>query len=159
MKGMEIRIQLKCVREDELSYEETTLVEAAREAALRAYAPYSQFKVGAAALLENGEIITGNNQENIAFPSGMCAERVTLFYAQARYPFVPVKILAIAAFSHNAFTDRISPCGACRQVLAETEKRFGKPVRLLLSGRCETVIAEKASDLLPLAFGEAENGS
>lgn len=155
MKGMEIRVQVRCMREQELSTEETALMEAAREAALRAYAPYSKFRVGAAVLLENGETITGNNQENAAFPSGMCAERVALFYAQARYPFVPVKILAVAAFFQNAFTESISPCGACRQVLAETERRFGKPVRLLLCNRYDILVVDRASDLLPLGFGSS----
>ena len=152
MKEEEISLKIRIMSEKELPYDEASLIEAAREAALRAYAPYSGYKVGAAVLLENGEIITGNNQENVAYPSGMCAERVAVFYANARYPFVPVRTLAIAAYSQNAFTGFVSPCGACRQVLLEAEKRFGKPIRILLAGRDEVRVIQCAGDLLPLAF-------
>lgn len=152
MKEEEIGLKIRIMSEKELPYDESSLIEAAREAALRAYAPYSGYKVGAAVLLENGEIITGNNQENVAYPSGMCAERVAVFYANARYPFVPVRTLAIAAYSQNAFTGFVSPCGACRQVLLEAEKRFGKPIRILLAGRDEVRVIQCAGDLLPLAF-------
>lgn len=154
MKEQQITIRVQSVVEDELSHDELTLVETAREAALRAYAPYSEFKVGAAVLLDNGEIISGNNQENAAYPSGMCAERITVYYANARYPFVPIRAIAITAFHKNAFTETISPCGACRQVLAEAERRFKKPIKVLLCGRQSIRIIERATDLLPLCFDQ-----
>lgn len=140
----------------ELPEEERQLVKAALDASYRSYAPYSHFSVGASALLDNGVIITGNNQENVAYPSGICAERTTLFYANSQYPEVPVKALAIVArdTSGKVTTQPISPCGACRQVMLETEKRFGRPIRILLSGAEETIIIESASHLLPLAFSD-----
>lgn len=152
MRDVEVCFKVKCMSEEELPSNEIVLVEAAREAALRAYAPYSAFKVGAALFLENGEVITGNNQENAAYPSGMCAERAALFYANSRYPFVPVKILVITAYHNHAFVDKISPCGACRQALLEAEKRFGKPVKILLAGTREIRVVGCVADLLPLAF-------
>lgn len=154
MKEQQLCIKVQSVSEEELMHDELALVETAREAALRAYAPYSEFKVGAAALLDNGEVISGNNQENIAYPSGMCAERVVVYYANARYPFVPIRAIAITAFNKNAFRESISPCGACRQVLAEAEKRFKKPIKILLCGRHTIQIIERASDLLPLCFNQ-----
>ena len=113
-----------------LTAADALLREAALQAAERAYAPYSGFQVGAAALLENGEVVTGCNQENAASPSGLCAERVALSYAGARYPGVPVSALAIIAVSGGEIRPRIAPCGACCQVLLEMEKRGGRPMRL-----------------------------
>lgn len=138
---------------DELSMEEKDLVDAAKRSAGDAYAPYSAFSVGAAVRLENGETICGNNQENAAYPSGLCAERVTLFYANARYPDSKPLALAIAAKDKDGFTpDPISPCGACRQVLVETEKRFRTNIKLILYGRDKIAVIEKVSYLLPLSF-------
>lgn len=154
MKEHEIHFKVKSLTEEELDSHEIALVEAAREAALRAYALYSDFKVGAAVLLENGEIISGNNQENVAYPSGLCAERVAVFYANARYPFVPIRTIAITAFHKNTFTDTISPCGACRQVLLESEKRFKKPIKILLCGKRNITQINCAANLLPLGFDQ-----
>jgi len=110
--------------------------------------------VGAAVLLENGEIITGNNQENAAYPSGLCAERTAMFYANANYPDVAVTTLAVAAQNAGGFLkDPIAPCGSCRQVLLETEQRYGKKLRVLLYGASEIAILETVKDLLPLSFG------
>ena len=107
---------------EECSEIEKKLINAAKHATEKSYAPYSNFKVGAALLLENGEIITGNNQENAAYPSGLCAERVATFYANSVYPNEKVVAIAIAAWSNGKFTDDvITPCGGCRQVLLETE--------------------------------------
>ena len=133
---------------------EQKLIEAAKEATFRSYAPYSQFHVGASVLLANDEIITGNNQENCAFPSGLCAERTTLFYANSRYPDIPVKILCIAARDTSGeFTkDPISPCGGCRQVMLETEHRCGVPMQVMLYGTDGTYFIACARDLLPVAF-------
>lgn len=111
------------------------MVDCAKEASTRAYAPYSCFSVGAAALLDNGEIIEGSNQENAAYPSGICAERTTLFYAGARYPDSAVRKLAIAAMKDGAYIALpTAPCGACRQVILETENRYDSPIEILLYG-------------------------
>ena len=134
---------------DELDAQDRLLMESAREATLRSYAPYSRFHVGAAVLLENGIIMTGTNQENVASPSGLCAERTTLFYANSQYPDVPVMALAIASPDTEGI---LSPCGACRQVMLETENRYGKPMRVLLCGAEEVIVVESARNLLPFAF-------
>lgn len=139
---------------EELPEIEKLLIERAKSASVNAYAPYSHFLVGAAVLLENGEIITGNNQENAAYPSGLCAERTAMFYANANYPDVPVTMLAVAAQNAGGFLkDPIAPCGSCRQVLLETEQRYGKKLRVLLYGTSEIVLIETVKDLLPLSFG------
>lgn len=137
----------------ELPEEESRLMEAAIKATGQSYAPYSKFHVGAAALLEDGTIITGSNQENAAYPSGLCAERVALFHAGHQYPDMPVVALAIAAATNGRQVESISPCGACRQVLLEAEQRYGKPMKVLLCGTKEVVVAESAESLLPLCFG------
>jgi cytidine deaminase len=153
MKYLKITAKIQICHYEELLSEEKIIVDKAKEATSRAYAPYSKFQVGAAALLANGEMITGNNQENVAFPSGLCAERTTLFYAHSQYPDKAVKALAIAAYTAGDFLDRpISPCGACRQVLLETEMRFKQPVKIILYGKKEILIVESIKDLLPLAF-------
>jgi len=139
---------------EELPEIEKLLIERAKSASVNAYAPYSHFLVGAALLLENGEIITGNNQENAAYPSGLCAERTAMFYANANYPDVAVTTLAVAAQNAGGFLkDPIAPCGSCRQVLLETEQRYGKKLRILLYGASEIAILETVKDLLPLSFG------
>ncbi len=141
----------------ELSDEQKKLVDLAKEACLTAYAPYSQFNVGAAALLDNGEIITGSNQENAAYPSGTCAERTTLFYAGARYPNQAVTKLAIAAYKGNSYTATpTAPCGACRQVILETEHRYNTPIEILLYGTEKTYIITSIESLLPLCFGKTD---
>ena len=155
MKTIDIHIALQALDLNELSSEEQQLVEAARQATLRSYAPYSHFSVGAAALLENGTIVTGTNQENAAYPSGICAERTTLFYANSQYPDQAVKALAIAARNSegNEVNPPISPCGACRQVMVETESRYGKAMKVMLCGAEQVYIVNSATDLLPLSFG------
>lgn len=140
----------------ELIPDDQTLVEMAVEAAGKAYAPYSRFRVGAALRLENGKIITGNNQENAAYPSGLCAERVALFYANAQYPDVPVTSIAITAF-HNGqqVKEAVYPCGSCRQVILEDEIRFGNDVKMILAGKDKIIIAESIKTLLPLHFDDS----
>ena len=124
-------------------YEE--LSEKALAAAGKAYCIYSDFAVGAAVLLENGTIVLGNNQENVAYPSGLCAERTA-------YPDVPVKALAITAcFKGRPRKEVVSPCGACRQVMAEVIRRYGRDFDVLMIGEEETVVI-KASSLLPFSF-------
>lgn len=154
MKSFTLTTEIKVYTMSELSEKDHRLVIAAQEATLRSYAPYSHFHVGAAVLLEDGTIVTGTNQENAAYPSGLCAERTALFYANSQYPKQAVMALAIAARTENGKLCKtpISPCGACRQVMTETEKRFEKPMRILLCGPDEVFIAENAQSLLPLSF-------
>lgn len=139
---------------DELNAEDAQLLRLADEAGRKAYAPYSSFYVGAAVLLQDGTIVSGNNQENVAYPSGLCAERVALFHAGANYPDVPVKAIAVTCRSPKfVVSGPLSPCGACRQVIAETEKRYGQPVRIILAGENGSVyMVESIKELLPLSF-------
>ena len=142
---------------EECSEIEKKLISAAKHATEKSYAPYSNFKVGAALLLENGEIISGNNQENAAYPSGLCAERVATFYANSVYPNDKVVAIAIAAWSNGKFTDDvITPCGGCRQVLLETENRFNSPMRVLMYGGESVYAVNSIKDLLPLHFGDVK---
>lgn len=132
---------------------DTRLILAAREASLKAYAPYSGFNVGAAVLLENGEIIKGNNQENADFTDGLCAERVALFYAHASFPEDAVKAIAVTARNGNGLVDGpVQPCGSCRQVLVESETRFNQKIRLILDGTKKIMVLDGADNLLPFAF-------
>ncbi len=137
----------------ELSAEEVRLIEAAKDATNGSYAPYSEFYVGAALMLDNGVVVKGANQENGAYPSGLCAERTALFSAGATYPKTPVRMLAIAAQTKGEFLDEpIVPCGACLQVMVETELRAGAPITILLHGKKRTYKIEGVSTLLPFAF-------
>ncbi len=141
----------------ELSQSDQSLVEAAFNVMEGAYAPYSKFRVGASLLLEDGTVVTGSNQENIAYPSGLCAERVALFYAGANHPDKVVDTMCIVAKGEGDLVDMealLSPCGACRQVMVETEKRQDKPFRVILvSQNNVTIVASSAASFLPLAFG------
>ncbi len=142
---------------DELSREVQLLMNEAVKIRNTAYAPYSNFHVGAAFLLENGEIITGNNQENAAYPSGMCAERVTVWQAASRFPDVKIKIIAITASSkNNPVTEPIAPCGGCRQALSEYEIKQGKDIEIYFMGETGNIIkTDSLHDLLPLAFDKS----
>lgn len=154
MKEIKIEINIRALRYEELDEKDRKLIDAAKEATARSYAPYSHFSVGAAALLANGVVVTGSNQENTAYPSGTCAERTTLFYANSQYPDQAVDTLAIAARSETGYLDSpIPPCGACRQVLLETEQRFHQPMRILLYSKNDIYVLEGTKDLLPLSFG------
>ena len=154
MKKIKLEIEIDTCTYKELNEEDRQLIDQAKLATTRSYAPYSRFSVGAAALLENNVIVTGTNQENAAYPSGLCAERTTLFYANSQYPDQAVKTLAIAARTENGFLETpIPPCGSCRQVLMETEQRFNHPMRILLYGVKEIFIVHGTKDLLPLSFG------
>ena len=139
----------------ELSESDQSLIESAREVMRDAYAPYSKFSVGAAAHLSNGLVIKGSNQENIAYPSGLCAERVALFYAGSNFPNEAIETLAIVAEGDLVPIETIlSPCGGCRQVMVETESRQKKAYRVILvSQNGQVVVFKSAADLLPLAFG------
>jgi len=152
MEKYTIEIPIGKYQLNELSDEERFWLDTAVISAKQAYAPYSEFYVGAVVVLANGAIVTGNNQENIAYPSGMCAERVALYYAGARYPDVPVKAIVIVAVKDGVIQPHISPCGACRQVMLETEARANQPVRVILGGRDEAYIIDSAEALLPVSF-------
>lgn len=153
MKDLTITATIKVYQPDELSPADRALMKAAREATARSYAPYSRFSVGAATQLADGTIVTGTNQENAAYPSGLCAERTTLFYANSQHPDQPVVTLAIAARTEKDFIDMpIPPCGACRQVILETEKRYKQPIRILLYGKKCIYEVRNVGDLLPLSF-------
>jgi cytidine deaminase len=152
MEEIKIELTFRRLKTEELSAESRLLREAAISAARRAYAPYSHFHVGAAVLLKNGTVVEGNNQENMAYPSGLCAERVALFTAGASFPEQPVEALAIAAMKDGAVQPSIAPCGGCRQVMLETEQRYGQSIRILLCGQDETILVASAKDLLPFSF-------
>ena len=138
---------------DQLGPDDRQLADAAIEAVSRSYAPYSNFNVGAAVMFEDGEIIKGANQENAAYPSGLCAERTALFYASAKRPEVPMKALAIAAGQNGKLCGTpATPCGACRQVMAQYQTKGGIPMSVLLVGADKTWKFEKVDDLLPLIF-------
>ena len=147
-----IEVPIDRFKLSELSDDEKFWVDTAVISSSSAYAPYSNFQVGAAVVLTNGQIVTGNNQENAAYPSGLCAERVALFYAGARYPDTPVKAIVIVACRDGIIQPQISPCGACRQVLLETERRHKQPIRILLCGSDEVYSIDSAESLLPLSF-------
>ena len=137
----------------ELEAEDQELIASAKEAANHAYAPYSKFMVGAAVRLESGIIVRGSNVENAAFPSGICAERTAISGSVSNYPDDKPVAIAIAAMTNNELTaECISPCGNCRQVIAEEEMRTGKRIRIILSGREKIRIIESVSLLLPLQF-------
>jgi cytidine deaminase len=138
---------------EELPEQDWELIFCAREAALNAYAPYSGFSVGAAVLLENGEIISANNQENAAYPSGLCAERIAFFYASANYPSVAVRAMAVSNSNSEEISAEVAkPCGSCRQVIAEYEDLSGKPIRIILDGGNVINVVEGIDNLLPLRF-------
>ena len=137
----------------ELTEEDRTLLEAAHEAAKHAYAPYSGFHVGGAVRLACGTIVKGSNQENMAYPSGMCGERVAVFAAGAQHPGTKMTAVAIVSPSEKAIPEGFMPCGGCRQVLVEAERRQDQHLRILLQVRDEDVIiSESAVNLMPFAF-------
>ena len=154
MKELNLHIGIRIYTYEELDAADRELIDAAREATHRSYAPYSHFSVGAAARLADNTVVCGSNQENAAYPSGLCAERTTLFYASSRYPDQAVTTLAIAARNEQGefLDDPIPPCGACRQVMLETEVRYRQPMRILLYGRKGIYEVKKVGDLLPLSF-------
>jgi cytidine deaminase len=143
---------------DELPEDKRWLLHEAREITAQAYAPYSNFQVGAVAKLANGEIVAGSNQENASFPVGLCAERVLLASISSLFPKVPVETIAISYKSENVKSDHpISPCGICRQSLQEYEQRVDHPIQLILGGMTGPVyVIDSASRLLPLAFTSEE---
>ena len=136
MKHINLPIDIEVYTMEELSQVEQQLLKAAIDATQNAYAKYSHFRVGAALLLNDGRTVIGANQENAAYPSGLCAERSAIFAAQSQFPDQPIRTLAVAARNTEGhlLANPISPCGACRQVVLEIEDRYRQPVRILLYG-------------------------
>ena len=156
MKDLKLELQIKECQLDELSDADRSLVCQAIEATDSSYAKYSQFRVGACLMLSNGVTIKGCNQENAAFPAGICAERSAIFAAGAQYPDQAVTTLAIAARDTQGqlTQEPVSPCGTCRQVMIETETRFRQPIRILLYGQRRVYVVEGIRHLMPLSFTE-----
>lgn len=153
MTKLQLKTDYDACSFEELSQDEQHLVVKAREATKNSYAPYSKFHVGAAVLLKDGTIVIGANQENAAFPSGLCAERTAVFAAQANYPDQPIMILAIAAADANGLRSTpVSPCGSCRQVILQMESRYHQSVEILLTGTRKIYRFKSIKDLLPFSF-------
>ena len=154
MEKLDVKSTIMVAQMDELTETERSLIELAIEGTNRSYARYSNFHVGAAILLKNGVKFIGCNQENAAFPAGICAERSAIFAAGAQYPDEPITMLAITARGKDGelIDEPASPCGTCRQVIIETETRFKQPVRILLYGRKHTYVIDGIKELMPLSF-------
>ena len=154
MKTFTITMPVISTTYAELTEADRTLVDAARQATSRSYAPYSRFHVGAAILLDDGTIVTGSNQENAAFPSSTCAERTAAYYAHSAHPDAKFAKIAIAAVGTDGeeVAQPVPPCGACRQALMEYEKLAGHDVPVLLVGRHEVYHLPSVASLLPLTF-------
>jgi len=155
MRKIKLQISLEEYEStDELSSSDRSLILKANEAVHNAYAPYSHFRVGAAIELENGKILSGNNQENVAYPTGLCAERVALFYAHSQYPGVKIKCIAIVAKSDDfSLEGPVTPCGSCRQAIAEYQNLYQNNIRILMQAYSGKVYAVNSiDDLLPLMF-------
>ncbi len=155
MKEKTIQVSFHtCSGKEQLPEKDAMLWNAAMDACSNAYAPYSGFKVGAALLLDDGTIIKGSNQENAAYPSGLCAERVAFFNAGANYPEKKIVAVAITAVLKNhKHSHPVSPCGDCRQVMAEFEHRYGNPIRIIMmTEKNQYVILKSVKELLPFLF-------
>ena len=145
---------------EDMAAEDRALLEAATKACEGSYAPFSHYHVGAAVLLSDGTVVKGANQENAAFPSGLCAERTALFAAHANYPHLAVRALAVTATSNGRMVPEPAwPCGACRQVLAESQKRAGAPIRVIVGGAERILVFDSVESVLPFIFdGSAITG-
>ena len=156
MKELSVKPVIMECQMTELSIDEQYLLTKAIESTNNSYAKYSHFHVGAALQLENGTVLPGCNQENAAFPAGLCAERSAIFAAGAQYPDVAVMKIAIAAREPGGelTAEPVSPCGTCRQVMIETETRYGRPIRILLYGRNRVFVMDGIKNLMPLSFTE-----
>lgn len=157
MSEFSITIKGLTLQKEQLSPFDAELLKKAEAASENAYAPYSQFFVGAALRLSNGEVVIGTNQENVAYPSGLCAERVALFSAATNHPNEPIESMAVTVrTTRSEFKDPLSPCGNCRQVIMEYQNKQKKPIRLILGSQSNKVwVFEDSSVLLPFGF-EAE---
>ena len=157
MENIKIEINIQYCSFEELSADDQELINKAIKATENSYSKYSHFCVGAAVRLADGNIIIGANQENAAFPSGLCAERSAIFAAQSQCPEHAITALAIAAKNEKGLVPMaVSPCGACRQVIMEIEDRYKMPVRILLYGPNGTYVVNSVKDLMPLSFAETD---
>ena len=160
MKKVEHRFNyLEYSKNDDLPEDKLALLNKAEEISTQAYAPYSLFHVGAAIRFEDDTIITGNNQENVAYPSGLCAERVALFYAKSQFPDLKIIEIAITASSKKFDVDQpVTPCGSCRQALLEYENNQDGSIQVMLGGSnsSKVIVLESVKDLLPLSFNESK---
>lgn len=155
MKEYKISTSVTVKTLEELDPQERVLTEAAKGAAENSYSPYSHFAVGAALRLEDGEFVTGSNQENASFPVGCCAERTVLHWTAANHPSKRIEAIAIAAKNGKHFTSLpTAPCGMCRQALLEAERRQGSPIQVMLYGTEGTYFVKQIEDLLPLSFDQ-----
>ena len=154
MKEKKITLNFISSHLSELDIKDQELIANAKQAFVSAYAPYSGFLVGASILLNDGQVINGSNQENVAYPSGLCAERVAMFYVGSKFPDIKIRTIAVSVFSKSfEVTDVISPCGACRQVMAEYEEKQKSSIRVLLhSPNNQVLISNSVEDLLPFVF-------
>ena len=141
---------------NELPKQEIEMIQLAYKIAEDAYAPYSKFHVGAVALLEDGTLVKGSNQENIAYPSGLCAERVAIFHASAKYPNIPIKKIAVSVASKTQIINEpVSPCGGCRQVISEYEMKYDSPISIIMSGETGQIyVSDSIENLLPIMFNK-----
>ena len=156
MRTIDLNIRIREFAFDEMNEADRYLLEQAKLATNNAYANYSKFYVGAALLLADSSVVIGANQENAAFPSGLCAERSAIFAAQSRCPEQAIVAMAVAARNEKGFlSEPITPCGACRQVVLEMEDRYKQPVRILLYGENRIFELSSIKDLLPLSFVDA----
>ena len=153
MEEKRIVLSYKVLKNEELSAADSLLRKTVIESARHAYAPYSNYCVGAVVVFEGGSHVKGNNQENAAYPSGLCAERVALFSARSHFPTATFNTLGVIAIKDGNIQNSVSLCGACRQVLLDMEQRQEADIRVVLFGRYEAVIIPSAKDLLPLCFG------
>ncbi len=158
MEKKTISIPVIIKNDDELTQQECAMRDEALRATCRSYSPYSHFSVGAALLLADNTIVSGSNQENAAYPSGLCAERTAMFYANSSHPDTPIKCLCITARGTNGqiVSQPISPCGACRQSLLEAETRFHSDIQVMLYSTGKTYIIRSIKDLLPLSFSQSD---
>lgn len=153
MKDFVITTKIQVYKIEESNEETKNLIEKAKEVTKNSYSPYSKYAVGAAVLLDNGEIISGSNQENAAYPSGLCAERTALFYSNSSRPNNTVKAIAIIAYYQGDFVKNIcTPCGSCRQVIAEIESKQKSQIKIIMCSKEEVYEAESIKHLLPLSF-------
>ncbi|MDE6494221.1 MAG: cytidine deaminase [Bacteroidales bacterium] len=153
----ELKINYLEYSPQDLPQADKELLAKAAQMAQTAYAPYSHFKVGAALRLKNGKVITGSNQENAAYPSGLCAERVAVFSAAANHPDQPIEALAITVSANKNVDHPIAPCGACRQSILEYEHKFKEPIRVILRGSSGKIaVFNSIESLLPFQFNSDE---
>lgn len=153
MQLKEIKIYYRSAEINDFDEQMHRLIEKAKQQTELSYAPYSNFSVGAAVLLEDGTVVCGNNQENIAYPSGLCAERTAMFYTNSQYPDIKPIAIAVAARNGKDFLENpICPCGACRQSLLETELRYKSPIKTILYGTKNIYVINSIADMLPFAF-------